>query len=150
VHAVRRHAVHISSDREPRRHAVAVGRIVPADIIVVVAPTAWPVVIAIRSIGSVGPVGSVRSVGPVGATIAGPARKAVVDADAAAKSRSGPVIATASGWPMMKAVIYASAAAKPAATATEAAAATATPAPRRSDRWLKPARLRSAHLARDT
>ena len=54
---------------------------------------------------------------------------------------------------MMKAVIYASAAAKPAATATEAAAATATPAPPRaaaSDRWLKPARLRSAHLARDT
>jgi hypothetical protein len=66
-------------------------------------------------------------VGSFRATIAGPARKAVVDADAAAKSGSGPLIAAASGWPMMEPVVYARAAAK--ATATTEAAATAATAP---------------------
>jgi hypothetical protein len=87
-------------------------------------------VIAVRFVRPVGSVGSIGSVGSVRAAIAGPARKAIVDADTAAKSRSGPVIATASGRPMMKPVADPSAAAKTTTTTEAATAATAASPPR--------------------
>ena len=121
MHAVRRHAVHISSDRQPSRHAIAVGWVVPAHIVIVIVASARPVLTAATARPVVITAWSVRSVGSVGATIARPAGKAIVDVSTAAKTCTGPVIIAASRRPMMKPVAYVSAAAK--ATATTAPAA---------------------------
>ena len=129
MHAVRRHAVHIGSDCEPRRHAVAVGWVIPAEIVVVVIASAWPIVTAAiaRPV-----VIATRSVGPVwsvGTTMTRSARKAIVDVSTAAETSARPMIISSSRRPMMKAVAYVSTAAK-ATTATEAAAAATAAAPR--------------------
>ena len=124
MHAVWWHIVHIGTDSQPSRHAVAVDRVIPPKIVIVVVTSAWPIVITT----SARPVGTTvaRS---VGATIARPTRKAIVYVGASVKTSTRPVITTASGGSMMKAIAYLSTTAVAAApeVATAAAAAAAAP-----------------------
>ena len=117
IHAVRWHGVHIRSDCQPSRHAVAVGRVIPPKIVIVVVASAWPIVIATTA----RPVGTTVA-GPVGATIARPPRKTIVYVGTSVKTSTGPVIISASRRSMMKAIAYMSPAAIAAASKVTAPA----------------------------